>query len=362
MLYNLKLRIDFMKKQLNRRKRQKAKVLLFFLTVSFLFTFTSIHLSNLSNIPLSSNSEGLNDINYNDDDRIYDKNVDYNHELEVFYDCYIQYSGGTQSLDDNNLLLIGVISLGTIFILEFSVVIKKITKKNVESNEETEYTLEDSDYLIKEESLILDIVKNYLDNNRYFEKEKVSHFINSRISRNGLNLNMNGIRAVLDSLIKKNIVVEGSKMIREEVLSNSNRREIYEYIKENPGAYSNKIVTSLGLSTFLVNWHIDMLVRFGFIHTEKIENFDAYYDSTTDPDYYELYHIISREKCSQIIDYLEFKEGGCTKYELSKELGMHPNTVSKYINKLDELGLLFSIQFLNKVVYQLNKLLYLEIC
>lgn len=344
-----------MKKRLNHRKRQKAKVLLLFLTVTFLFTFINIHSSNLSNPSLRISSEAKENIENNNDILIYNKTQGYNFELEILY---IQFSGGTQSQNDNNLLLFGITSLGTIFILEFSVVIKKITKKGAESNEEIGYSIEDSDYLVKEEGLILELVKNYLENNSYFDKEKLVQFINSRVARNGLNLNTNGVMVVLNSLIKKNIVAEGSKLTREEVLLNSNRRSIYKYINENPGTYSNRIVNSLNLSTFLVNWHLDMLLKFDFIRKEKIDNIDAFYDVNTNPEYDEVIHIISRDKCSIIIEYLKENRDGCTKYKITKELGLHPNTVTKYINKLVDFGLLIDKNSSNKVLYCLNEINY----
>jgi predicted transcriptional regulator len=150
-------------------------------------------------------------------------------------------------------------------------------------------------------------------------------------------------------------------LTREEVLLNSNRRNIYEYIKENPGTYSNKIVNSLDLSTFLVNWHIDMLLKFDFIRKERIGNFDAFYDLNTNPEYDEVIHIISRDKCSKIIEHLKENDGGCTKYQLTKELGMHPNTITKYVNKIDEFGLLVSNRYSNKVLYKLDMEKYLEL-
>ena len=104
-----------------------------------------------------------------------------------------------------------------------------------------------------------------------------------------------------------------------------------------------------------------MLIKFNLTRKEKIDNFEAFYDTKTNPEYDEINHIISRDKCYKIIEYLEGREEGCTKYQLGKDLRMHPNTITKYINKIDEYGLLISIEQSNKVLYTLDANKYLEI-
>jgi predicted transcriptional regulator len=353
-----------MKRRSNYRKKQKSGIYLFIFSFTFLFSFINVQFFNYSGVPLNSNPLLHEDIDISNDIQIYDNNTCKTQNLETLYKSYLLSCEITESKDlEYELLLFGTFSLGTIFILEFSVILKKRTKKcsEIKSEVKNHDNQGDLGYLIKEESLILNVVKDYLDNNRYFDKEKVFNYLSSRIAKNGLNLNNHGIRKVLNSLLDKNIIAEGSKLTKDDVLSNSNRNKIFEYIKENPGTYSNKIVRNLGLSTFLVNWHIDMLAIFDFIRVERIDSINAYFDSDMNSELDELFHVISRDKCSEIIDYLRENEKGTTKHRLSKELGMHPNTITKYINKINEFGLLHSIQLSSKVVYSLNTEKYLEI-
>ena len=83
--------------------------------------------------------------------------------------------------------------------------------------------------LTEEEMRIFGLVQEYLNDNRVFNKENVALYIKSRYKVNG-NLNHNGIKIVIDSLKKKNLILEGSKLTRKTVLLNANRKIIYNKI------------------------------------------------------------------------------------------------------------------------------------
>ena len=92
--------------------------------------------------------------------------------------------------------------------------------------------------------------------------EKIIPYLNNRLAKLGCNLNSNGLRVMLNSFIKKNLIVEGSKITKNELFLNSNRKKIYEYIKGHPGIYLNELVNTLNLSIFIVNWHLNILLKF----------------------------------------------------------------------------------------------------
>ena len=78
-------------------------------------------------------------------------------------------------------------------------------------------------------------------------------------------MNYEGIRTILKSLLKKKLIIERSKFIKDEVLENDNRERVYNYIKNNPGVYFNQIAKKLLLSNYILAWHIKMLFQFNFI-------------------------------------------------------------------------------------------------
>jgi len=205
--------------------------------------------------------------------------------------------------------------------------------------------------LTKEEKIILDIVGEYLNKNRQFILEEIVPFINSRLRGSSLNLNYKGIKQILKSLLDKRYLIEGSKLSQEDILENEKRREIYEYVLNNPGVYFNRIVSNLGFSNHVVVWHLNMLLKFNFIKKIKVDNHDIYFDLRTTKEDAQFYYYTSKNKSKRIIDYLKNGVIGATKTELSSVLNIHINTLSKYLNKLQEFNVITSEEIDNKILY-----------
>ena len=152
----------------------------------------------------------------------------------------------------------------------------------------------------------------------------------------------------------KHIIVEGSKITRNTILSNLNRRSIYEEIKSNPGTYLNKLSKDLGLSIFSTNWHLDILLKFNMIRKQEINNHITYFDSELPSENDYILQIISRAKCSEIIEYLKLNSEGWTKSQIAKTLRMHHTTVNKYLEILIDSQLVNPRILDNKNFYCLN--------
>ncbi|MFX1322757.1 MAG: hypothetical protein ACFFAQ_14060 [Promethearchaeota archaeon] len=208
--------------------------------------------------------------------------------------------------------------------------------------------------LTKDEMNIFDLIQEFLDNNRVFNRENVSSYIKSRYYKSNGNLNCNGIEVVINSLLKKSIIVEGSKLTRKTILRNSNRKEICNVIKENPGIYPNKLVKKLHLSSYLVNWHLNILLKFNLIRSQKINGHYIYFDFNSNKIDDNLYHTISNDNCRKIIEFLKRHNNGCTKYQIFKALQMHYNTITKYLNEIDKLNILIRGKNKNKYTFSLN--------
>lgn len=209
--------------------------------------------------------------------------------------------------------------------------------------------------LSEQEEIVLNVVREYLNKNRYFNIEKVLPFIQSRFRRASININTNGIETLLKSLVKKNLIVEGSKLTSEEILHNIKRTRIYNFIVKNPGTYFNKIVSGLNISNHIVVWHLNMLVKFNYIKKEKLENHDVYFDSETNFEEVKVNYYLSNKKCKKLIDYLKINNSGVNKTQLSANLGMHINTVQKYLTILEEIGVISKKSHSNNILYFLNQ-------
>ncbi len=202
------------------------------------------------------------------------------------------------------------------------------------------------------EDLVLDIIIEYLNKNRYIELEILVPFIKSRISEKKINLNEDGIRIILKSLFHQNLIAEGSKLTKNEVLENPPiRNKIYNYIKNNLGVYYFKIVKEFNLGNHSATWHLEMLLKFALINEMKIEKNHVYYETSLNPKDVEKAYYLSNEKIISIVEYFNNNSTWHTKSELSKNLNMHLNTVNKYLNKLEDLNIIQTKIISNKTLY-----------
>jgi len=209
--------------------------------------------------------------------------------------------------------------------------------------------------LLEKEKLVLDVVREYLNKNRYFNLNKIIPFIIARFRTASIDINISGIEEMLRSLVRKNILVEGLKLIRDDVLKNEKRKKIYEFILANPGVYFNRIIRALEYSNHIVVWHLKILLKFNFIKKEKFENHDIYFDSDYNLKNKKLKYLTSQEKSSKIIEYLKKFDYGITRTQLAKELKMHVNTIKKYLEMLEQVNIVFKKKFSNRIIYFLHE-------
>ncbi len=209
--------------------------------------------------------------------------------------------------------------------------------------------------LLEKEKLVLDVVKEYLNKNRYFDMNDTIPFIIARFRTASRNINISGIEEILRSLVRKNMIVEGSKLSMDDILKNQKRKLIYEFILANPGVYFNRILRELKFSNHVVVWHLRILLKFNFIKKDKIENHDIYFDSKYNLKDKKLRYLTSKEKSRKIIEYLKKFDYGITKTQLSKELKMHINTITKYLEMFEQVNIVFKKKISKRIIYFLHE-------
>jgi predicted transcriptional regulator len=169
-----------------------------------------------------------------------------------------------------------------------------------------------------------------------------------------ININNRGIEENLKSLVKKNLIVEGSKLSSYDILNNSKRKKIHEYIVNNPGTYFNKILKDLAISNHVVVWHLNMLLKFELIKKETIENHAIYFNADFDLKNSRIKYFTSKQKSKIIIEYLKNNNLGITKTQLSADLRTHINTMTKYLQFLEEFNIVVIKKLSNKILYFIN--------
>ena len=209
--------------------------------------------------------------------------------------------------------------------------------------------------LLEQEKLVLDVVQEYLDKNRYFNMKEILPFISSRFKMASININVRGIEEVLRSLVKMKLIVEGSKLSSKDILIIKKRRMIYNFILKNPGTYFYKIVRELKLSNHVVVWHLNILVKFNFIKIEELENHNIYFDSNFNEKDRKFRYFMSKERSKKIVEYIKKNDFGITKTQLSIDLGMHINTITKYLESLEYFNVIIKEKISKKRLFFFNE-------
>ena len=205
-----------------------------------------------------------------------------------------------------------------------------------------------------ENDVYIEIV-NYLNSNRTLKLDEIIPYLNARFSRSSIPLNREGITKIVKSFVQRNLIVEGSKLIREEILLNTKRNMIYDYIAKNPGVYYYNIMKKLNMSSHVVTWHLNILQEFNYIKKTTIENHDIYFEVKMDLDDAIVRFYLKNKKCKKIIEHLKSNYLGDSKTSMARNLNMHPNTVKKYIDILEDLEILLKTEASNTTLYLLNE-------
>lgn len=92
-----------------------------------------------------------------------------------------------------------------------------------------------------------------------------------------------------------------------------------------------------------------------------MDNHDLFHDTKITPHQARLLYYLRNEKSRDIIKHLKKHAEGRSKTQLSKELSMHPNTVRKYVNKLENIQILVKKRQSAKTIYQLSRNLAIDL-
>ena len=208
--------------------------------------------------------------------------------------------------------------------------------------------------LQEQEKLVLNVIQEYLNKNRIFNMKEILPFITARFKMASIDINNRGIEEILKVLVNKKLIVEGSKLYRDDILINKKRNIIYEFIVKNPGTYFNRILKAVNLSNHVIIWHLEILLKFEYIKKQIIEDHDIYFDFNYRLRNTELKYFTSKEKSKLIIDYLKINDIGVVKTRLSTDLKLHINTATKYLTFLEHFQVVVKRRLSSKTLFFLH--------
>jgi len=182
-----------------------------------------------------------------------------------------------------------------------------------------------------------------------------------------------GLKTIIQMLLNRKILVDGSRFTRETVLRNDFRYKVYKLIKTNIGAHfsflknevSNLKEGEMGVGHLI--WHLEKLLEFNLIKRVKVKNCTIFLPVEIDDDIGVLHFFLRDDLNRKIVEFLLYNEN-VNKADIYKELNTKREKTYYHINKLIESELLSSnaedgIVFLNSskkdlIIEVINSILY----
>jgi len=149
--------------------------------------------------------------------------------------------------------------------------------------------------LTDEEDLIFGFVRDYLKKKPLFSLEELSDFIAHRL-RKSKDFNRNKILLMLKTFLKKKLMLPGSKLVKDDILTIPKRVEILDFIGASPGTTKKEIMDSNQIGSNHAVWHLKYLEKFEFIRTTKFGNQKAYFKADFDNTIDEIFFYLRKTK------------------------------------------------------------------
>ncbi len=188
------------------------------------------------------------------------------------------------------------------------------------------------------QSIVCEIIKEYLKKKPFFSIEDIVVFISNRVRTNP-NLNRNSIELIIKNLIKKRILIPGTKLMKNNIIEHPIRNEIYNYIRKNPSNI-NDIMKAINIGANQALWHISCLEKFRFTRSKKINNQRIIFEYDSNSDLDEKYFYLKQNVVRDIINLLKKEDKSYKITEIASILKRNYNTVKKYLEILKNMKLI----------------------
>lgn len=185
---------------------------------------------------------------------------------------------------------------------------------------------------------VLEIAEEIMRQNKVLNVENLYNLAKKR-----LKLPRNGLLSIIQFLLNKKLLIEGSKFSKETVLSNRIRNGILKYIQANPGVHFSDLRKAalpeeMGSSGQLV-WHLEMLLKFKYVKKIKVGNYTIFLPIDMGEDVGRTLFMLRDRINFKVIELL-FKKNNVSKSEIYKLIEEKREDVYYRINNLIDLEII----------------------
>ena len=201
-----------------------------------------------------------------------------------------------------------------------------------------------NDEMSKEKLEILRIAEELLRENKVIYLDMLF-----KICRRRLKMDSIKIHTTIQQLHKEKILVNGSKMTKKVVLQHNFREKLFNYVKTNPGKnfsmlkkeVPEEIKLEKVISSGFLTWHLNILVKFGYLKMVSLNSFNVYMGKELDTNIGLLYFQLLK-KITRDILWLIIKEGQLNQAEIYSNIDENRGTVYYHLKNMLESEMLFS--------------------
>jgi len=157
-----------------------------------------------------------------------------------------------------------------------------------------------------------------------------------------------GLNSIIQMLLNRKFLVDGSKFTKETILKNKIRYYIYWLIKTNIGAHfsflkkkvSQQKESEIGVGHLI--WHLEKLIKFNFIKKVKVKNCTMFLPVEISDEEGILYFIMRDDLNRQIVEIL-LEHEAINKADIYRDLNINREKTYYRIKKLIELEIISPI-------------------
>ncbi len=202
------------------------------------------------------------------------------------------------------------------------------------------------------ESIVLRLVKEYLTKKTFFSINDIVEFISNRVRLNP-EINRNKIELIIKSLIRKKTIIPGTRLMKNNIIENPKRNEIYNFIKKNPSNI-NEMMRNLKIGSNQALWHLSCLEKFEFVRSKKLNNHRIFFQFDSNPKLDKFYYYLNKDIVLKLIEFLS-REGRPLKItEIANGMKKNHTTIKKYITILENLKLVETEKDKNRILFKLD--------
>ncbi|MFX0023195.1 MAG: hypothetical protein ACFE9S_12785 [Candidatus Hermodarchaeota archaeon] len=206
--------------------------------------------------------------------------------------------------------------------------------------------------LVNVESVVLELVEEYLTKKTFFSIREIISYIGNRVRYNP-NINENRIELILKDLIKRRVIIPGTRLMKNNIIEHPKRNEIFNYIKKNPSNI-NEIMRALSIGSNQALWHLSCLEKFKFIRSRQINNHKLFFKYDSNPKLDPLFYYLKKEIVKKIISFMKDKNIAFKITEIATGLKKNHSIIKKYLDILVDLELIKIEKQKNKNIFKLD--------